>query len=169
MILKPVPISAEQFTPFGDLIETGADPIAINYGYTERHHDLASLDLLEQEGRPIVSIFRSTPLPQPVTLNVMERHPLSSQAFIPMGNQPYLVAVAPAGEFDASKIRLFIVKPGQGVNYHRGTWHHFCLALNAVSDFLVIDRSGKGDNCDEVTLVEPITVDLSDCEESTAR
>ncbi|MEX0298360.1 MAG: ureidoglycolate lyase [Kordiimonas sp.] len=50
---------------------------------------------------------------------------------------------------------------GQGVNYHKGTWHHYCLALGKTSDFLVIDRKGSGDNCveyhlsgDEQVLVE---------------
>ena len=162
MILKPEPITAEAFAPFGDLIQVGAEPLIINYGHTERHHDLAALDLLAQGGRPLISIFRSTPLPQPISLKLMERHPLSSQAFFPLGDQPYLVAVAPAGAFDPSALKLFVAEPGQGVNYHRGVWHHYCLALNQVSDFLVIDRGGEGPNCDEISLEEPIQVDLSD-------
>lgn len=162
MIVKPEPVTAEAFAPFGDLIQTGTEPLIINYGHTERHHDLAALDLLAQGGRPLLSIFRSTPLPQPVTLKLMERHPLSSQAFVPLGNNPYLVAVAPAGDFDPAALKLFVVGPDQGVNYHRGVWHHYCLALNGVSDFLVIDRGGKGPNCDEIPLAEPIQVDLSD-------
>ncbi len=146
--------------PFGDVIQTGAEPLQINYGHTERHHDLAPLDLLQQGGRALLSIFRSTPLLTPITLRIMERHPLSSQAFVPMSGEPYLVAVAPAGEFDPSAIRLFLAAPDQGVNYRRGTWHHFCLALNRVSDFVVIDRGGEGPNCDEVELDDPIIVDL---------
>ncbi|TCK09245.1 ureidoglycolate lyase [Marinobacterium mangrovicola] len=161
MILKPMPLTAEAFAPYGDLIETGADPMIINYGNTERHHDLADLDLSEKEGKAIVSIFRSKPLPLPLSLKIMERHPLSSQAFIPMGTEPYLVVVAPAGEFDASKLQAFIARPDQGVNYARGTWHHFCLALNDVSDFVVIDRGGEGPNCDEAELPEQVDVDLS--------
>jgi ureidoglycolate lyase len=71
---------------------------------------------------------------------------------VPLGNNPYLVVVAPAGEFDVTKIEVFIANSNQGVNYHKGTWHHFCLALGNDSDFLVIDRGGKGDNCDVVSL-----------------
>lgn len=160
MILKPEPITASAFAPFGDLIQTGNEPLLINQGHTERHHDLARLDLLQQGGRPLVSIFRSTPLSLPLTLKLMERHPLSSQAFVPLGNNPYLVAVAPAGEFDPAALKLFLAGPDQGVNYHRGVWHHYCLALNSVSDFLVIDRGGEGPNCDEIVLPEPIQVDL---------
>ena len=162
MKIKPEVVTAAAFAPFGDLIETGDEPMIINYGHTERHHDLARLDLLEQGGRPLVSIFRSTPLQSPITLSLMERHPLSSQAFVPLGDNPYLVAVAPTGEFDPAALKLFLVGPHQGVNYHRGVWHHYCLALNGVSDFLVIDRGGEGTNCDEIPLNEPVQVDLSD-------
>ena len=103
----------------------------------------------------IVSIFRSTPVTLPFTLTVMENHPLGSQAFMPLSGRPYIVVVAPQGPFDAGKIEAFRAAPGQGVNFRPGTWHHFNLALEAVSDFLVIDRDGRGDNCEEVTLERP--------------
>jgi ureidoglycolate lyase len=98
----------------------------------------------------------------PVSIRSMERHPLSSQAFFPLSEQPYLVVVAPQGEFDPLAIRAFIAQPSQGVNYHPGTWHHYSLALHSVSDFLVVDRidSGKSsdDNCDEVDFVQSVLV-----------
>ena len=80
----------------------------------------------------------------------MERHPLGSQAFMPLSGHPYVVVVAPAGDFNASLLRAFLASPQQGVNYARGTWHHYCLGLSAVNDFLVLDRGGEGDNCDEI-------------------
>ena len=46
------------------------------------------------------------------------------------------------------------------VNYHAGTWHHPLLALDGISDFLVIDRAGPGNNCDEVELTAMFTVCL---------
>jgi ureidoglycolate lyase len=69
-----------------------------------------------------------------------------------MGQNPYLIVVSPAGEFDINNIEVFIANANQGVNYHKGTWHHFCLALNSESDFLVVDRGGAGDNCDVLEL-----------------
>jgi len=153
------PLTAEGFKPFGDVIEAGKTaPIGINYGYTERFHDLANIDATTDGGRAGVSIFRSQPLPMPIAIKIMERHPLSSQAFMPLSDQPYLVVVAPAGDFDESAIEVFLAQPGQGVNYAAGTWHHFCLALNKSSDFLVIDRIGQGKNCDEVELREPKSI-----------
>ncbi|MBB3170192.1 ureidoglycolate lyase [Simiduia aestuariiviva] len=156
--LTPQPLTAEAFAPFGDVIEARPDGqhngtvIPINDGYTQRFHDLATIDVAEQNGRPLVSIFRSQPLPLPLQLHKLERHPLASQAFMPLSGEPYLVVVAPAGDLDPKAIKAFTAKPHQGVNYHRGTWHHFCLALNKPCDFLVIDRGGDGHNCDEAVL-----------------
>jgi ureidoglycolate lyase len=158
-ILKPEPLTAAAFAPYGDVIECAEGKAqSINYGNTACFHDLAQLNLTAEGGRPIVRIFRSTPLPRPVHIKIMERHPLSSQAFYPLSSRPYLVVVAEKGDFDPKKVRVFLAGAHQGVNYHAGTWHHFSLALDAVSEFLVIDRGGPEKNCDEVTL-DPISID----------
>ncbi|MCC7038105.1 MAG: ureidoglycolate lyase [Alphaproteobacteria bacterium] len=151
-ILKPEPLTAAAFRPYGDVLETATakELRPINYGNTERYHDIARLDLLNQQGTPLVSIFRSRPLPRPIQVKVMERHPLSSQAFFPLSNHPYMVVVAEAGEFDAARLRAFLAGPQQGVNYAAGTWHHYSLALDKVCDFMVIDRGGPEKNLDEV-------------------
>ncbi len=147
------PLTAAAFTPFGDVIEvsdrTPAAPI--NYGQSERYDDLAEVSV--GDGHVAVSIFRSRPL-KPAILKVFERHPLGSQAFQPLSGRPFLVAVAPAGRFDPKAIRVFRAAPTQGVNYAPGVWHHFLLALEAESDFLVIDRAGPGDNLDEIELAD---------------
>ncbi|MGZ9096836.1 MAG: ureidoglycolate lyase [Micavibrio sp.] len=154
MKLKPVPLNAVVFAPYGDVIEAGdhAEQRVINYGNTVRYHDLARLDLAAEQGQPLISLFRSTPLPHPIAVKVMERHPLSSQAFYPLGPHPYLIVVAEKGDFDPANLRAFLAQPGQGVNYHKGVWHHYSLALEGVSDFLVVDRGGPEKNCDEVFL-----------------
>lgn len=152
--ITPKPLTSTAFSAFGDVIEASADAnnYAINDGFTQRYHDLAKVDVTDNKGHALINIFRSTPLAQPIALKMMERHPHGSQAFIPMGENPYLVVVAPAGEFELSKIEVFIANSNQGVNYHKGTWHHFCLALGSESDFIVVDRGGSGDNCDVVEL-----------------
>ena len=158
--LIPQSLSSEAFAPFGDVIEatSHSEQRLINEGNTTRFHNLARLSLDDLGGKPGISIFRSTPLPAPVTLKFMERHPLSSQAFMPLSENPYLLVVAPPGKFDESKVVAFIASRGQGVNYHPGTWHHYCLALEEVSDFLVVDRIADDENCDEVTLIEPLDI-----------
>lgn len=147
-------LTKDAFAKFGDVIEANnnAEHFAINDGNTERFHDLATVDVSDEGGNTLINIFRSTPLKQPIKIAMMERHPLGSQAFMPLGQQPYIVVVAPAGEFSVDAIEVFIARADQGVNYHKGTWHHYCLALHQESDFLVIDRGGKGHNCDVLAL-----------------
>ena len=152
--IAPEPLTADAFAAFGDVIEAtdAAEVMPINYGWTTRFNALA--DVAVGDGRAIISIFRSKPLTPPV-LKVFERHPLGSQAFMPLSGRPFLVAVAPAGDFDPAAVRVFRATAQQGVNYGKGTWHHFLLALEAQSDFLVIDRDGPGKNLDEIELAQP--------------
>jgi ureidoglycolate lyase len=156
-ILRMEPLTREAFAPFGDVIETaGARHFPINGGTTERYHDLAAIDVGAAGGRPIANIFRAQPRAWPLAIAMMERHPLGSQAFVPLSGAGYAVVVAPAGEFDPAGLRAFWAGAGQGVNYARGVWHHPLLAFGGVCDFLVIDRGGNGEpNCDEITLAEP--------------
>lgn len=149
-ILKPRPLTREAFQCFGDVIEARmADgPRTINQGHGLRFNDLARLHAAD--GRSIVSIFRSRPPVLPFGIRTMECHPLGSQAFVPLSGRPYLVVVAPAGPFDRNAIAAFVASATQGVNFHPGVWHHFNLALEQESDFLVIDRDGPGDNLEEV-------------------
>ena len=159
----PQELTAEKFSAYGDVISVSesAEHFAINDGHTMRYHNLADVDVAEQKGKTLINIFRSTPLAFPLPVEMMERHPLGSQAFIPTGKQPYVVVVAPKGELDTSKIEVFLATAEQGVNYHKGTWHHFCLALNEVSNFLVVDRGGEGDNCDVEKLDGSIVITLA--------
>ena len=151
--LRPEPLTAEAFAPFGEVIEASdaAVTLDIHPGPALRYDRLAEGAVADAGGSGAISLFRARPLEEPV-LKQFERHPLGSQSFVPLSGQPYLVAVAPAGEFDAAKVRLFRAEGHQGVHYRKGVWHHFLLALDAESDFLVIDRAGPGDNLDEVEL-----------------
>ena len=150
LVLTAEPLSRAAFTPFGDVIETaGSRSFEINDGFATRHHDLAQLDLLEAGGRPLLNIFHAKPWPQPIRIRLLERHPLSSQAFMPLGARPFLVVVAPPGETPApGDIRAFLTNGRQGVNFHRGVWHHPLLVLGQDADFLVVDRGGEDENCD---------------------
>jgi ureidoglycolate lyase len=152
-------LTREAFAEFGDVISPeGANHFSINNGTTERYHDLARIDVADTHGKPVMSLFRSQPRQFPFQLRVMERHPLGSQAFVPLSTQPYLIVVAPRGEFVAEALHAFLAKPGQGVNYAKGVWHHALIALNEVSDFIVIDRGGPGPDCDETQLARPVTI-----------
>jgi len=149
-------LTREAFEPFGDVIEfAGRAHYSINAGTAERYHDLAALDVAAAGGKPIISLCRAQPVALPFELRLMERHPLSSQAFIPLSGLPFLIVVAPPGhELDVGTLRAFRSDGRQGVNYGRGTWHHPLLALERISEFLIVDREGDGNNCDEISVVE---------------
>ena len=155
-VLKAEPLTAENFKPFGDVIDVNfaKQKFDINYGRTVRYHDLADIDTGYDGGVPIVSIFHSQPMPENFRISVMERHPLASQTFYPLDDSSYIVIVAERGEFDPKSLRAFVASSSQGVNYFRGTWHHYCQSIGEDSKFLVIDRKGQGNNCDEVFLDE---------------
>jgi ureidoglycolate lyase len=92
----------------------------------------------------------------PLVVTMLERHPLSSQLFVPLNEAPFLVVVAAPGAdaIEPSAVRAFVCNGRQGVNYHPGTWHHPVIALHRETDFLVLDRHGSGRNCDEFYFAE---------------
>ena len=144
-------LTPEGFAPFGEVIapEAARRAFPINAGNTQRFHDLANVECLGDGGRIGISLFRGQPRALPFTVTMLERHPLGSQAFVPLSRTPYLIVVSESPE---ATPRAFLARDGPGINYRRGTWHHPLLALDAVSDFLVVDRIGPGDNCEEATL-----------------
>jgi ureidoglycolate lyase len=149
----PEPLTTAGFAPFGSVIEASNDAVRvdINQGHAIRYDRLADIDAGDGGGTAVISLFRARPLDSPI-LATFERHPLGSQSFMPLSGRPYLVAVAPAGVFDAAQVRVFRAEAHQGVQYRKGVWHHFLLVLDAESDFLVVDRAGPGDNLDEIEL-----------------
>jgi ureidoglycolate lyase len=155
-ITLPVqPLTSAAFAPYGEVIAVdGADSFPINQGRTQRFHALARVTLFGKDASVILSIFRGRPLVPP-SLDHMERHPLGSQAFMPMTSSPYWVIVAPPGSFDPEAIQAFLARGNQGVNYFAGTWHAPLLPCSPDADFLVVDRDGAGKNCDVVQLVPP--------------
>jgi ureidoglycolate lyase len=154
-------LTRERFAPYGDVIETSRESSdAMNEARFERFDDLCKIDLIN-DGRVAVSIARCrTPTSLPLRLDMVERHPLGSQAFVPLSRCKMLVVVAPPEEsVDASVLRAFVTNGRQGINYHRGTWHMPLIAFEAGQEYLIIDRAGKQANCDMHTLDEAILVD----------
>ena len=146
-IIKPIEISRANFAMFGELISTNdIDPMDINAGYAKRFDNLANLNTSKDGGKAIVSIFSALKRNFPMKIDMMEKHPLGSQAFIPMKETTFLCFVAPPGESpQIDKIQSFIVPPKTGINYKPGIWH-FPLISTEDTNFLVIDRKGDGIN-----------------------
>ena len=145
--INPKPITKENFSKFGDMITTAdIKPIEINKGYAKRFDGIANLNTSKDNGETTICIFSALKRSFPMKVDMMEKHPLGSQAFIPMKQTTFLVLVAPEGKKpDLNKIEAFVVPPEIGVNYNPGTWH-FPLIATEDMNFLVVDRKGSGDN-----------------------
>ena len=149
--LRPEPLTGERFAAYGDVIEaSAASHQPMNEARFERFDDLCAVDVAAP-GRVAISIARCrTPTALPLRVDVVERHPLGSQAFVPLTPCRMVVVVAAPGEsVEAEALRAFVSNGRQGVNYHRGTWHMPLIALDAGQEFLVVDRGGSQDNCEQ--------------------
>tara|TARA_B100001996_G_C18566013_1_gene556556 strand:+ start:364 stop:858 length:495 start_codon:yes stop_codon:yes gene_type:complete len=146
-VIKPIKITKKNFAMYGDLISSDdVKPMDINAGYAKRFDNLADLNTSKDGGKTIVSIFSALKRKFPMRIDMMEKHPLGSQAFIPMKETTFLAFVAPQGESpEIDKIQSFIIPPKTGINYKPGTWHFPLISTEDVN-FLVIDRKGKGEN-----------------------
>lgn len=145
-VIRVQPLAAEAFAPWGEVLETGGAPDRIiNEGRCGRWHDRASLDA----DRVGLSLFRSRAVALPYEFSLVERHPLGSQAFLPMTEHPFLVIVAPDEDGVPGRPHAFLTAPGQGVNLRRNAWHGVLTPLADPGLFAVVDRCGEGLNLEE--------------------
>ncbi len=150
ILLRPEPLTSERFAPYGDVIETSLDKTnAMNEARFERFDDLCDIDL--GDGDVAISVARCrTPTSLPLRVDMVERHPLGSQAFVPLTPCRMVIVVAPPGEsVEATQLRAFVSNGRQGINYHRGAWHMPLIAFDAGQEFLIVDRGGEESNCEQ--------------------
>lgn len=158
--LTAKPLTARAFSPFGDVIELGAsDSTLINDGRCHRYTDLAKLDI--ENGNCGISLFHADIRSTPHQLTLLERHPLGSQAFVPMEGSTYLVIVAPDDNGKPGHPQAFVAGGDQGINIHRNTWHGVLTPLSGNGLFTVIDRIGEGANLEEHRLETPLHIDIN--------
>ena len=146
-VVKAKNITKKIFSKFGQLIDASKkNPISINDGYAKRFDDLINIDVSKDKGRAIISIFNAKKRSFPMKIDMMEKHPLGSQAFIPMEDTKFLVFVAPRGDKpDINKIQSFLGTKQTGVNYKAGIWHFPLISMKNMN-YLIVDRKGKGNN-----------------------
>lgn len=156
-IIRIEPLTAQAFAPFGQILDTAGVPDKIiNQGMCGRYHDRAGIDIAD--GRAGISLFKAEARSFPITLDMVERHPDGSQAFLPMSYDPFVIVVAPDEGGTPGQPRAFISVAGQGVNYNRGTWHGVLTPLKAPGLFAVVDRIGDGPNLEEHWFDTPFTI-----------
>lgn len=157
IVIQVQPLTAEAFAPFGDVLQLKNKPDKlINQGMCGRHHDLATLDF--SDGCAGISLFNARKRSLPLKLEMVERHPDGSQAFIPMSEAPFLVVVAPDEDGRPSCPTAFVTMPGQGVNYRRNIWHGVLAPLTDKGLFAAIDRIGNGPNLEEFWFEDDIRI-----------
>ncbi|MGR3678002.1 MAG: ureidoglycolate lyase [Paracoccaceae bacterium] len=151
------PLTSAAFAPFGEVIDVSGEPDKlINQGQCGRYHNRAKLDFVD--GQAGLSLFKANPRSLPCVLEMVERHPEGSQAFIPMTEHPFLVIVAPDDNGAPGTPIAFETAPGQAINFFRGTWHGVLTPLHAPGLFAVVDRIGPGENLQEHWFDQVITV-----------
>jgi ureidoglycolate lyase len=149
-LIRAAPLTAEAFRPFGAVVEAlGEASFQINRGMCDRFHDLARAEIADAAGTVGISIGRGRPYALPLRLELVERHPLGSQLFMPLEGRPFLVVVAPDEAGVPGRPLAFVTRPGQGVNYRRNIWHGVLTPLGEPQDFLIVDRVGPGTNLEE--------------------
>ncbi|MEL6736665.1 MAG: ureidoglycolate lyase [Pseudomonadota bacterium] len=161
--LQAQPLTADSFAAFGEVIEMpGARQIAINRGKCIRHHALATAQVSGPDPSVVISIFSASAYPLPHVLDLVERHPLGSQAFYPLGSDPWLVTVCEDENGVPGPPRAFLASPDQGINVFPNTWHGVLTPLGSASDFLVVDRAGGGENLEEFAIDKPWTIEVAE-------
>jgi len=157
MQIKTNPLTPKNFAPFGDVLDCSDDPdVIINRGFCERFHDRANLQF--EGGRAGLSLFNAQPREMPYTFDLMERHPLGAQSFVPMHQNPFLVIVALDSDNAPDEPQAFVTAPGQAINIHQNVWHGVLTPLSEPGLFAVIDRIGDGNNLQEYTFDTPYIV-----------
>jgi ureidoglycolate lyase len=155
--ISPEPLTRAAFAAYGDVLEVSGDPHKIiNQGMCGRYHDLAKLDFAD--GRAGISLFDAKARSFPYTVDMVERHPDGSQAFIPLSGVGMLVIVAEDQAGTPSNLKAFVSGPGQSINLHRGVWHGVLAPLEKPGQFAVIDRIGDGTNLEEHWFDQPYLV-----------
>ena len=169
--IRAVPLSAEGYRDYGDVIsaEAGARSRSANMGTARRFNALAKLENRRPgKARPNLCVFRCEPqVRAPQTsfeIRLLEKHPFSTQAFIPMsGAERFLVVVClGADKPDLSTLRVFLATGSQGITYRPGVWHHPLIAMDRRTDFAcLIWEDGTSGDCEVVKLARSVRVELA--------
>ena len=162
MAIKAVPLTAQAFAPFGQVIEksNASTSFAINRGRCQRYHDIAQAEICGDGAHVSIGIAQSESYELPLSLDMVERHPLGSQTFMPLAACRFLVVVCADQDGVPGTPNAFLASGGQGVNYAQNTWHGVLMPLEKNCDFLIVDRAGPGVNLAEHFFTKPYFIDI---------
>lgn len=164
--LSARPLSPELYAPYGSVIEASDSRrfVSANMGNAKRYNFLAELENLRPAAKPNLCVFRSSPHKgKSFEAKILERHPFSTQVFLPLAGAGSILAIVALGgdRPDLSTAAAFFVDGSRGISYRPGVWHHPIIALERESDLacLVWEDETRGD-CEVQSLPSPLTVAL---------
>ena len=159
-ILACQPLSADAFSPYGEVLNLFAPPDrTINQGTSGRLDLPAGLDLAGDQGQAVLAVFHALAQNPEGPCHMLERHQRGSQTFVPLtGARCRLLVALGQEQPDLSTLKCFEVSGQQGFTLHKGTWHHPLMALDNGA-FLVLERRGPTEDCEIHSL--PLSVRLS--------
>ena len=159
ILISPIPLSRNEFHKFGDVLETeGREHFLINDAMCKRYDKLSEVTTDMGVGVPHISIFRGKSYDLPLKLQLLERHPFGSQAFMPLHSDPFLVIVAEDIKGEPSIPKVFFTNGRQGINLNKNIWHGVLTPIITECDFLVVDRFGSTPNLEEFILNQNIII-----------
>ncbi len=154
--VAPRPLTPEGFAAYGSVLmvppgDDGGAGKAANQGTARRFDRLCAMENLRPTSATLnVSVFRCAPRPYPpFEVALLEKHPASTQVFIPMNAARYLVVVALGGDApELGTLAAFLAEGPQAVSYRPGVWHHPMIALDQPIDFVcLVHEDGSEEDC----------------------
>lgn len=161
--LSVQPLSIEAYAPYGQVLGARDTPgRGANQGTARVWDRLVDLENLREPARLNASVFRCQPRQGPLQLTLLERHPFSTQLFVPMSAARFLVVVALGTDApDLETLQAFVAGSGTGVSYRPGVWHHPMIVLDDGCDFACfVHEDGTSGDCEVVSLPSPVAVSL---------
>lgn len=149
------PLTPEAFAPFGFVLMADRGDVEgrpVNRGTARRFDELCALHNLRPDGARLnVCVFRCAPhVAWPMRIDLLEKHPRSTQMFVPMNARRYVVVVAEPNERapDLATLRAFVATGRQGIAYGPGVWHHPLIAVDDETDFAcMVYEDGSSEDC----------------------
>lgn len=158
MTLTVRPLNADAFAPFGTVFSAGVGRVkTIRDGAVRLTFCDASLDHNSSATLPAVDLYEVAASRRPLTLARIERHPFSTQVFVPMQAVRWLVVVWSEHVVEPA---AFVAGPRQAIAYAPSVWHHGIVALDAPAIFhSFMWRTGVGNDTEFLDLSAPVVVD----------
>jgi ureidoglycolate hydrolase len=140
--IKAVPITDENFAPFGRIIY---DTDKVSAYEDDSLKWTAEIDFLKGYSDLAINFLRNKQ--RPMIIDTLEVHMQTEELFIPMNESPAILVVAPAGEnVDlATEAKAFYIEPGIAYLFNKGVPHWITYPTSSKpAEYCVITTTGTG-------------------------